>query len=106
MSSSVAPSASAWRASNTFVAVAWLPCGKPIDVPTATSVPSRIAAARRDVGRADADRGDVVLGGQPAAVLDERVVELRAGAGEWSIVLAMSRSVRVVDVEGHASVLT
>ena len=30
-----------------------------------------------DVGRPDADRGDVVLRRQPAAVLDERVVELR-----------------------------
>ena len=45
-------------------------------VPTATSVPSRIALARRDVGRPDADGRDVVLGRQPAAVLDERVVEL------------------------------
>jgi sugar phosphate isomerase/epimerase len=29
-----------------------------------------------DIGRANADRGDVVLGGQPAAGLDERIVEL------------------------------
>ena len=55
----------------------WLPCGKPMVVPTATSVPARIACGPPDVGRPDADRRDVVLGRQPAAVLDERVVELR-----------------------------
>ena len=47
-------------------------------VPIATSVPSRIAARPGDVGRPDADRGDVVGEREPAAGLDEGVVELRA----------------------------
>ena len=47
MSSSVAPSASARRASNTLVSVRWLPCGKPMTVPTATSVPAEDGAGRR-----------------------------------------------------------
>ena len=56
MSSSVAPSARAWRASATLISVVWLPWGKPIVVPTLTSVPSRIAAARfTSAGRTQTD---------------------------------------------------
>ena len=77
MSSSVAPSASARRASSTFVSVVWPPCGKPIDRPDRDVGAGEDRRRPADVGRPDADRGDVVLGRQPAAVLDERVVELR-----------------------------
>ena len=45
MSSSVAPSAMACRASKTFTAVACPPCGNPMVVPTATPEPLRIRAA-------------------------------------------------------------
>jgi hypothetical protein len=56
MSSSVAPSASARRASNTFVSVVELPCGKPMTVPTATPVPaSSPAASATSAGRTHAD---------------------------------------------------
>jgi len=40
MSSSTAPSASARRASATLMSVTWSPCGKPMVVPTLTSVPT------------------------------------------------------------------
>ena len=76
MSSSVAPSSSACCVSKTFVAVRWLPCGKPIDRADRDVGAGEDRHGPADVGRPDADRGDVVLGRQPAAVLDERVVEL------------------------------
>jgi hypothetical protein len=47
MSSSAAPSSRARCASWTLVAVVELPWGKPMTVPTLTSVPSRMAFARR-----------------------------------------------------------
>ena len=56
MSSSVAPLPIARTDSNTLVTVRWLPCGNPIVVPTATSVPSRIARARAtSAGRTHTD---------------------------------------------------
>ena len=60
-------------------------------MPTATSVPEQELGRALDVDRPDADRGDVVLRRQPAAVLDEGVVEL-GRSSEWSIVLADWRS--------------
>ena len=76
MSSSVAPSASARRASNTLV-VGQVVAVREADRRADRDVgPGQDRAARGNVGRPDADRRDVVLGGQPAAVLDERVVQL------------------------------
>ena len=64
------------RASKTLVSVRWLPCGKPIVVPTATSVPSRIARARATSAGPDADRGHVV--GEPRAGSRPRRTRRRA----------------------------
>ena len=76
MSSSRAPSPSARSVSKTLVAVRWLPCGKPIVVPTATSVPSRICRGPDDsAGRTQPTPRRTRR--EPAAVLDERIVQLR-----------------------------
>src|SRR5665647_8637 len=94
MSSSVAPSASACCASNTFVRVRWFPCGKPMVVPTATSVPARIAAARlTSAGRRHTDATSYFAASrQPASTAASSSSGRRS---EWSIVFAMSRSVRL-----------
>ena len=56
MSSSRAPSPIARTDSKTLVTVRWLPCGKPIVVPIATDVPSRIFRARTtSAGRTQTD---------------------------------------------------
>ena len=47
MSSSVAPSSIARSASNTFTAVRWPPCGKPITVLACTGLPASNFAANR-----------------------------------------------------------
>src|SRR5436309_4086666 len=94
MSSSVAPAASAPCASKTFVAVVELPCGKPITVPTWTSDPSRIAFARRtSTGRTHTDATSY-----SAASRQPLSTNASSSSGrnrEWSIVLAIWRSVRV-----------
>ena len=62
MSSSVAPSVSAARASATLISVRWLPCGKPMVVPTLTSVPTRTDRAIGKLsGLSAAQRGYNVL---------------------------------------------
>ena len=53
-----------------------------------------------DVDRPDADRGDVVLGGQPAARLDEGVVELRPQQRMVDRLRDVALG-QVVDGEGH-----
>ena len=69
--------ASARCASKTLVSVRWLPCGKPIVVPTLTSVPSRIAAARAtSAGRTHTDATSYSAARRQPSV-DERVVQLR-----------------------------
>src|SRR6188508_712237 len=93
MSSSVAPSSRACLASNTFVAVGWPPWGKPMTVPTATSVPLRIETARgTSTGRTHTDATSY-----SAARRQPSSMNASSSSGrnrEWSIVLAMSRSVR------------
>ena len=80
MSSSVAPSASACPTSKTLVAVWWLPCGKPMTVPTATSGAAQQARCERHVCRPDARRSDVVTGRELAALPD--LVERELGTKE------------------------
>ena len=78
MSSSVGAVGRAPAAPRTTLVVGrWLPCGKPIDGPDRDVGAGEDRRGPGDVDRSDADRGDVVRGGEPAAVLDERVVELR-----------------------------
>ena len=57
MSSSVAPSASAWRDSATFAAVEVVPCGKPMTVHTRVWCPSTAcSASRTSEGRTHTDQ--------------------------------------------------
>ena len=74
-------------------------------VPTATSVSSKKRRCPDHVDGADADRGDVVLGSQPAAVLDERVVEL----GAQQRMIDRLRDVALgqgVEIDRHLSIVT
>ncbi len=93
MSSSVAPSSRAWCASKTLVAVVELPWGKPMTVPTLTSVPARIAAARRT----STGRTQTLATSYSAASRQPASMKSSSSSGrnsEWSMALAMSRSVR------------
>ena len=100
MSSSVAPSPRARTDSKTLVSVRWLPCGKPIVVPIATLVPDRMAAARStSAGRTQTDATSYASG-QPAAGLDEGVVELRAKQRVIDRLGDVAIG-QVVDGEGH-----
>ena len=97
MSSSVAPFASASFASKTFVSVVDDPCGKPMTVPTATSVPSRMAFARfTSAGRTQTDATSYSAASrQPSSMNASSSSGL---SSEWSIVLASWRSVTVSTV--------
>ena len=77
-------------ASKTFVSVRWLPCGKPMVVPTATSVPSRIARARTtSAGRTQTEATSYAAASrQPAST---KASSSSGRSSEWSIVLATSR---------------
>src|SRR6476661_1166205 len=97
MSSSVAPSSSAWRASATLIAVRWLPCGNPITVPTATSVPLRIARARStSAGRTQTEATSYSAARRQPSSMNASSSSGRSS--EWSMALATSRSVRVSTV--------
>ena len=91
-------------ASKTFAAVAWPPCGKPIVVPTSTSVPARIAAARGTAAGLMQTEATSYSRREPAAA-STTASSSSGRSSEWSIVLAMSRQVRAVDREGHFSSL-
>jgi hypothetical protein len=97
MSSSVAPAASEPCASNTFVSVVELPCGNPTTVPTWTSLPARIAAARRtSTGRTQTDATSYSRASrQPAST---NASSSSGRSREWSIAFAICRSVRVSTV--------
>jgi hypothetical protein len=94
MSISVAPSARACRVSATLVSVVAYPCGKPTTVPTLTSLPASIAAARRTwMGGTQ-----TLATSYSAATRMPSSTNASSSSGrrsEWSMVLAMSRSVRV-----------
>ena len=92
MSSSVAPEASASRASASFVAVVELPWGKPTTVPTATSVPASSSAARAtSVGRTQTDATSYSAASRHPSAMKSSSSSGRSR--EWSIVLASCRSV-------------
>ena len=99
MSSSVAPSSSARWASNTFVPVRWLPCGNPIVVPTATSVPARSAAARRtSAGRTHTEATSYFAASRQPASTNASSSSGRSRL--WSMVFAISRSLRLSMLRG------
>ena len=77
MSISSAPAAISSSVSAAFVAVVWLPCGKPTTVETSTSEPATSSAAGGDVGGPDGGRRDVVAERQLDALADGGEVELR-----------------------------
>ena len=90
MSSSTAPSARARFASKTLVAVVWLPCGKPMTVPTATSVPASSSWARAtSTGRTQTDATSYSAASRQPSVMNASSSSGRRS--EWSIVLATSR---------------